>query len=68
MEIPDGNLVGKVLSREVRVHGGTKDGEILPVGLKYFADRSVGGNPITIGFRHGTFKTRGQFVMPLARL
>lgn len=64
MEIPEGNLVGNVLSREVRAHGGTKDGEILPVGLKYFADHSLGGNPITIGFRHCTFKIRGKFVMP----
>lgn len=41
-----------------------KDREILPVGSKYFADRSFGGNPITTGFGHGTFKTRGKFVIP----
>ncbi|KAG8416383.1 hypothetical protein J3459_007814 [Metarhizium acridum] len=51
-EILDGNSIGKVLSSEVRAYGGTKDREILPVGLKYFADGGVGGNPITIGFGH----------------
>ncbi|PWY83334.1 putative oxidoreductase [Aspergillus heteromorphus CBS 117.55] len=44
--------IGRVLSTEVRAFGGTRDREVLPVGLKYFADREVGGNPITIGFGH----------------
>ncbi|KAK3306140.1 putative oxidoreductase [Chaetomium strumarium] len=44
--------LGRLLSSEVRAYGGTRDREILPVGLKYFAERAVGGNPITIGVGH----------------
>ncbi|KID78855.1 Galactose/lactose metabolism regulatory protein GAL80 [Metarhizium brunneum] len=51
-ELLDAGAIGKVLSVDVRAYGGTKDRETLPVGLKYFADRGVGGNPITIGFGH----------------
>ncbi|EFY88449.1 hypothetical protein J3458_002308 [Metarhizium acridum] len=51
-ELLDAGAIGKVLSVDVRAYGGTKDREMLPVGLKYFADRDVGGNPITIGFGH----------------
>ena len=40
-------------SVDVKAFGGTKDREILPTGLKYFAQREVGGNPIVIGFAHG---------------
>jgi predicted dehydrogenase len=54
-ELLDGGrgALGKVLSAEVRAYGGTLDREILPTGLKYFAQREVGGNPIVIGFGHG---------------
>jgi predicted dehydrogenase len=45
--------LGKMLSADVRAYGGTLDREVLPVGLKYFAQREVGGNPIVIGFGHG---------------
>jgi predicted dehydrogenase len=45
--------LGKVLSVEVRASGGTVDREILPPGLKYFSEKRVGGNPITIGVGHG---------------
>ncbi|KAH6140635.1 hypothetical protein HBI64_026100 [Parastagonospora nodorum] len=44
--------LGKVLSVDVKAYGGTNDREILPVGLKYFAQREIGGNPIVIGFGH----------------
>jgi predicted dehydrogenase len=44
--------LGKVLSVDVRAFGGLIDREVLPTGLKYFADRKVGGNVITIGFSH----------------
>ncbi|KAJ4373081.1 hypothetical protein N0V83_003372 [Neocucurbitaria cava] len=44
--------LGKVLSAEVRVFGGTKDREILPTSLKYFAEKEVGGNPIVIAVGH----------------
>lgn len=45
--------LGKVLSADVRAYGGTNHREILPEGLKYFADKEVGGNIIVIGFGHG---------------
>jgi hypothetical protein len=45
--------LGKVLSSEVRAFGGTKDREILPIGLRYFAHKEVGGNQIVIGVGHG---------------
>ncbi|KAJ5101160.1 hypothetical protein N7456_007212 [Penicillium angulare] len=51
-ELLTSGRIGKLLSSEVRAFGGTRDREILPVGLKYFAEKSVGGNPITIGFGH----------------
>jgi predicted dehydrogenase len=53
--LAEGKL-GKVLSAEVRAFGGTLDREIFPEGLKYFADRKVGGNVITIGFAHCKYR------------
>jgi predicted dehydrogenase len=50
--LKEGKL-GKVLSSEVRIYGGTNDREILPEGLKYFAQRNIGGNPIVINYGHG---------------
>lgn len=47
-----GNL-GKLLSSEVRAFGGVQNRASLPEGLRYFADRKIGGNPIVIGFTHG---------------
>lgn len=54
-ELLQGGSVGTLLSSKVQVYGGSKDREILPVGLKYFAELAVGGNPITIGLGHGMF-------------
>lgn len=54
-KIVESKRLGKILSSEVRAYGGTNDRVILPVGLKYFAERRVGGNPITIGFGHGKY-------------
>lgn len=51
-EILKSGNVGKILSTDVRAFGGTNHRDILPSGLKYFAQREVGGNPITIGFAH----------------
>ncbi|KAF2806146.1 putative oxidoreductase [Mytilinidion resinicola] len=51
-EIVEQAGLGKILSSEVRAYGGTNHRGVLPVGLKYFAERKVGGNPITIGFGH----------------
>lgn len=44
--------LGKILSAHVHAFGGTNDREILPVGLRYFADSAVGGNPIVIAIGH----------------
>ncbi|CAN8103992.1 unnamed protein product [Discula destructiva] len=44
--------LGKVLNSELRAHGGTNDREMVAEGLRYFADRKVGGNIFTIGFAH----------------
>jgi predicted dehydrogenase len=56
-ELLDGGKgkLGKILSADVRAYGGTNDRVVLPPGLKYFAQREVGGNPIVIGFGHGEF-------------
>jgi predicted dehydrogenase len=56
-ELLDGGngRLGKVLSADVKAYGGTIDREILPVGLKYFAQREVGGNVVVIGFGHCEF-------------
>ncbi|ORX98945.1 hypothetical protein BCR34DRAFT_547762 [Clohesyomyces aquaticus] len=51
-EIVQSRRLGNILSSEVRAYGGTKGRGVLPVGLKYFAQREIGGNPITIGFGH----------------
>lgn len=44
--------IGKVLSSEVRATGGSIDRDILPIGMKYFTERAVGGNILTIGLGH----------------
>jgi predicted dehydrogenase len=44
--------IGKVLSSDVRGFGNLLPKDSLPEGLAYFADRQVGGNPITIAYAH----------------
>ncbi|PYI09587.1 oxidoreductase [Aspergillus sclerotiicarbonarius CBS 121057] len=51
-EILRSGQLGRLLSTEVRGFGGRKARDVLPIGLKYFAQKEVGGNPITIGFGH----------------
>lgn len=51
-EVLESGIVGKLLSCDIRGFGGSIDREILPTGLKYFAQKAVGGNVITIGFAH----------------
>ncbi|KAL4970506.1 Gfo/Idh/MocA family protein [Aspergillus stella-maris] len=51
-EVLHSGVIGRLLSSEVRMCGGTIDREFLPPGLKYFAQKSVGGNVVTIGFAH----------------
>lgn len=51
-EIVSSGRLGKILSSELRQYGGTVDREKVASGIKYFADRSVGGNVITISVGH----------------
>jgi predicted dehydrogenase len=51
-EVADSGRIGRVLSSEVIASGGSNSRDTLPVGLKYFTDRSIGGNTFTIGFGH----------------
>ncbi|KAL4949668.1 hypothetical protein BDW69DRAFT_202691 [Aspergillus filifer] len=51
-EVLHSGIIGRLLSSEVRMSGGTIDREFLPPALKYFAEKSVGGNVVTIGFAH----------------
>jgi predicted dehydrogenase len=54
-ELIESGDLGKVLSSEVRAYGGSNDREILPTGLKYFAQKEVGGNPMNIAVGHGEY-------------
>jgi predicted dehydrogenase len=47
--------IGKVLSSELRVFGGTIDRAELPDKLAYFAERKYGGNIVAIGVMHSEF-------------
>lgn len=51
-EIVQEQSLGKVLSSDVRAHGGTNDRETMASGLSYFTDRKIGGNVFMIGFAH----------------
>ena len=47
--------IGKVLSSTIVAWGGSKSRDSIGEGLKYFMDRSVGGNVLTIGFAHSKY-------------
>lgn len=50
-EILDTGKMGKVLSSEVHIFGGSAAGrDILSTGWEYFADKNIGGNHVTILF------------------
>ncbi|EFQ36646.1 oxidoreductase family protein [Colletotrichum graminicola] len=44
--------IGKVLGSDVEAYGSLLSRDELPEGLAYFAERKVGGNPVTIAFGH----------------
>jgi predicted dehydrogenase len=50
--IRDGGL-GKVLSAHAIAYGGREDRQTMTPKIKYFADRKIGGNVITISSAHG---------------
>lgn len=45
-------IIGEVLSSSIIAAGGTRLRDLVLVGLKYFTERHVGGNLVTIGFGH----------------
>lgn len=51
-EILAAGKVGRVLSSEFRASGGLSRRDVVPVGLQYFTERKIGGNPLIIGFMH----------------
>ncbi|KAH7166353.1 hypothetical protein EDB81DRAFT_712829 [Dactylonectria macrodidyma] len=51
-EVLQQGRIGKILSSEVHAAGGTIDRDLLPTGLKYFTDKAIGGNIVTIGLGH----------------
>lgn len=46
------NKIGKILSSSVIASGGTRTRDTLIEGLRYFTEKKVGGNIVTIGFGH----------------
>ncbi|KAL9109635.1 MAG: hypothetical protein Q9227_005672 [Pyrenula ochraceoflavens] len=48
----EGGRIGKVLSSEVRGFANLGKRDELVEGLSYFAERKVGGNPVTIAYAH----------------
>ncbi|CAK7235874.1 hypothetical protein SCUCBS95973_009415 [Sporothrix curviconia] len=51
-EMVDDGAIGKLLNVNVTAHSGALGSGVWPRGLKYFAERSVGGNLITILVGH----------------
>ncbi|KAK6954840.1 hypothetical protein Daesc_004809 [Daldinia eschscholtzii] len=51
-EILKSGQIGRVLSSDIRAYGNLLPRDSLPEGLSYFADRKIGGNPITIAYGH----------------
>lgn len=60
--------IGKVLSSEVRAHGGTNDREKAAEGLRYFTDIKVGGNVFMIGFAHREFSRSNVQLFPFSKI
>ena len=49
--------IGKILSGSaVAIYGGSRTRDTLIEGLRYFTEKEVGGNPVTIGLGHGRFQ------------
>lgn len=49
--IEDGRI-GKIISASVLASGAIYRRDAFPEGLKYFTEKRVGGNPVTIGYGH----------------
>ncbi|KAL1892594.1 hypothetical protein Sste5346_006879 [Sporothrix stenoceras] len=64
-ELLDSGAIGKVQNVQVHVHAGFVSSDVWPIGLKYFAERAIGGNPITIIVGHlldSVESTIGNFI------
>ncbi|KAF3056467.1 Galactose/lactose metabolism regulatory protein GAL80 [Daldinia childiae] len=76
-EILKSGRIGRVLSSDIRAYGNLLPRDSLPEGLSYFANRNIGGNPITIAYGHtidyvhevlgefSSFKSRMQIQRPV---
>ncbi len=51
----DQGKIGKVLSSSVNAIGGANDRNSIPASLKYFTDKSVGSNVLTVFIGHSRF-------------
>jgi predicted dehydrogenase len=51
-EVLASGLIGRVLSSDIRAFSTILPRDSLPEGLTYFAERKVGGSPITIAYAH----------------
>ncbi|KAL3298821.1 oxidoreductase family protein [Colletotrichum asianum] len=51
-EVVESGRIGRVLGSDVEAYGNLLERDELPAGLAYFAERRVGGNPVTIAFAH----------------
>jgi predicted dehydrogenase len=64
-EVLHSGSLGKMLSSEVRAHGGTVDRETVAEGLGYFAEKKIGGNVFMIGFAHSKLFASCKVVLVL---
>ncbi|KAF7552336.1 hypothetical protein G7Z17_g4404 [Cylindrodendrum hubeiense] len=79
-ELLQQSRIGRVLSSEIHAAGGSIDRDLLPLGLKYFTEKAIGGNIVTIGLGHlfdqvqyvlgelSDFKGRVQIQRPNVRI
>ncbi|GKT44245.1 dehydrogenase aclE [Colletotrichum spaethianum] len=51
-DVVESGRIGKVLGSDIEAYGNLLPRDELPEGLAYFAERKVGGNPVTIAFAH----------------
>ncbi|KAI1452402.1 NAD(P)-binding protein [Annulohypoxylon moriforme] len=79
-EILKSGRVGQVFSSDIRTYGNLARRDSFSEGLSYFADREVGGNPITIAYGHtidyvhevlgefSSFQSRMQIQRPVVKI
>ncbi|KAH9227251.1 hypothetical protein K456DRAFT_1928038, partial [Colletotrichum gloeosporioides 23] len=51
-QVVESGRIGRVLGSDVEAYGNLLERDELPASLAYFAERMVGGNPVTIVFAH----------------